>query len=55
MCAALLVVILTLFFQKTPVGRALRAVADDHQAALSDGIPLRSMCVIGGSVARLVA
>ena len=55
MCAALLVVILTLFFQKTPVGRALRAVADDHQAALSVGIPLRSMWVIVWSVAGLVA
>ena len=54
-CAALLVVILTLFFQKTPVGRALRAVADDHQAALSLGIPLRSMWVIVWSVAGLVA
>ena len=54
-CAALLVVILTLFFQKTPVGRALRAVADDHQAALSVGIPLRSMWVIVWSVAGQVA
>ena len=54
-CAALLVVILTLFFQKTPVGRALRAVAYDHQAALSVGIPLRSMWVIVWSVAGLVA
>jgi branched-chain amino acid transport system permease protein len=54
-CAALLVVVLTLFFQKTPVGRALRAVADDHQAALSVGIPLRSMWVIVWSVAGLVA
>ena len=54
-CAAGLVVILTLFFQKTPVGRALRAVADDHQAALSVGIPLRSMWVIVWSVAGLVA
>ena len=54
-CAALLVVTLALFFQKTPVGRALRAVADDHQAALSVGIPLRSMWVIVWSVAGLVA
>ena len=36
-----LVLLLALFFQKTKVGRALRAVADDHQAALSLGIPLR--------------
>jgi len=38
--AALLVLALALFFQKTPTGRALRAVADDHQAAQSIGIPL---------------
>ena len=38
--AALLVIALALFFQKTPTGRALRAVADDHQAAQSIGIPL---------------
>ena len=38
--AALLVVTLSLFFQKTGTGRALRAVADDHQAAQSIGIPL---------------
>ncbi len=54
-CAALLVATLALFFQKTTVGRALRAVADDHQAALSVGIPLRSMWVIVWSVAGLVA
>src|SRR5262249_62014226 len=35
-----LVAVLAIFFQKTRVGRALRAVADDHQAALSVGIPL---------------
>ncbi|HOL65412.1 MAG TPA: branched-chain amino acid ABC transporter permease, partial [Accumulibacter sp.] len=38
--AALLVALLALFFQKTTTGRALRAVADDHQAAQSIGIPL---------------
>src|SRR6266511_1789508 len=38
--AAVLVAILAVFFQKTRVGRALRAVADDHEAALSIGIPL---------------
>jgi branched-chain amino acid transport system permease protein len=53
--AALLVGILALFFQKTPVGRALRAVADDHQAALSVGIPLQWMWVVVWSVAGLVA
>src|SRR5436189_190323 len=38
--AAVLVALLALFFQKTATGRALRAVADDHQAAQSIGIPL---------------
>ena len=38
--AAALVILLSLFFQKTPTGRALRAVADDHQAAQSIGRPL---------------
>src|SRR5882672_6735416 len=37
--AGLLVAILAVFFQRTRIGRALRAVADDHQAALSVGIP----------------
>jgi len=44
--AALLVVCLSLFFQKTKTGRALRAVADDHQAAQSIGIPLSRIWVI---------
>jgi branched-chain amino acid transport system permease protein len=53
--AALLVGLLTLFFQKTPVGRALRAVADDHQAAQSIGIPLNRIWVIVWLVAGVVA
>ncbi|HEY5636336.1 MAG TPA: branched-chain amino acid ABC transporter permease [Burkholderiales bacterium] len=53
--AAALVVGLALFFQKTPTGRALRAVADDHQAAQSIGIPLNRMWVIVWSVAGIVA
>ena len=53
--AAVLVVLLTLFFQKTSTGRALRAVADDHQAALSIGIPLNRIWVIVWCVAGLVA
>ena len=40
--AAVLVGLLTVFFQKTATGRALRAVADDHQAAQSIGIPLKA-------------
>jgi branched-chain amino acid transport system permease protein len=53
--AAALVGVLVLFFQKTATGRALRAVADDHQAAQSIGIPLNRIWVIVWSVAGLVA
>jgi branched-chain amino acid transport system permease protein len=53
--AAALVAVLTLFFQKTGTGRALRAVADDHQAAQSIGIPLNRIWVIVWSVAGFVA
>jgi branched-chain amino acid transport system permease protein len=53
--AALLVVVLSLFFQKTGTGRALRAVADDHQAAQSIGIPLNRIWVIVWFVAGITA
>jgi branched-chain amino acid transport system permease protein len=53
--AAVLVLVLSLFFQKTPTGRALRAVADDHQAAQSIGIPLNRIWVIVWLVAGVVA
>ena len=53
--AAALVFALTLFFQKTTTGRALRAVADDHQAAQSIGIPLGRIWVIVWCVAGAVA
>jgi branched-chain amino acid transport system permease protein len=53
--AATLVAALSIFFQKTGTGRALRAVADDHQAAQSVGIPLNRIWVIVWSVAGLVA
>ena len=53
--AAILVVFLAVFFQKTRIGRALRAVADDHQAALSVGISLHTIWVIVWSVAGIVA
>ncbi len=53
--AAALVAGLTLFFQKTATGRALRAVADDHQAAQSIGIPLARIWVIVWCVAGIVA
>jgi branched-chain amino acid transport system permease protein len=53
--AAVLVALLAVFFQKTRIGRALRAVADDHEAALSIGIPLKTIWVVVWSVAGLVA
>jgi branched-chain amino acid transport system permease protein len=53
--AAVLVGILAVFFHRTRIGRALRAVADDHEAALSIGIPLRTIWVIVWAVAGLVA
>jgi branched-chain amino acid transport system permease protein len=53
--AAVLVTILAVFFQRTRIGRALRAVADDHAAAMSVGIPLKTIWVIVWSVSGLVA
>ena len=53
--AATLVAGLSIFFQKTSTGRALRAVADDHQAAQSIGIPLNRIWVIVWCVAGIVA
>ncbi|MGH7389401.1 MAG: branched-chain amino acid ABC transporter permease [Candidatus Rokuibacteriota bacterium] len=53
--AGVLVAVLAVFFQKTRIGRALRAVADDHEAALSIGIPLKTIWVVVWSVAGLVA
>ena len=52
---AVLVFGLAIFFQKTPIGRALRAVADDHQGALAVGIPLKTIWIIVWSVAGIVA
>src|SRR6266511_270186 len=52
---SVLVTILAVFFQRTKIGRALRAVADDHEAALSIGIPLKTIWVVVWSVAGLVA
>ena len=53
--AAALVIGLSVFFQKTKTGRALRAVADDHQAAQSIGIPLGRIWFIVWCVAGVVA
>lgn len=53
--AVILVVALTLFSQYSKQGRALRAVADDHQAALSVGISLRFIWVLVWSIAGFVA
>src|ERR671930_2097877 len=53
--AAILVAVLAVFFQRTRIGRALRAVADDHEAALSIGIPLKTIWVVVWAVAGGVA
>src|SRR5712691_8615046 len=53
--SAVLVAVLAVFFHGTRIGRALRAVADDHEAALSIGIPLKTIWVIVWSVAGVVA
>jgi branched-chain amino acid transport system permease protein len=53
--AAVLVTMLAVFFHRTRIGRALRAVADDHEAALSIGIPLKTIWIIVWSVAGAVA
>ncbi|MGB5705593.1 MAG: branched-chain amino acid ABC transporter permease, partial [Arenicellales bacterium] len=53
--AIVLVVALTLFSQYTKTGRALRAVADDHQAALTVGISLRTIWIVVWSIAGFVA
>src|SRR5437016_14539239 len=44
--AAVLVTVLAVFFQRTRIGRALRAVADDHEAALSIGVPLKMIWIV---------
>jgi branched-chain amino acid transport system permease protein len=51
---AVLVTVLAVFFHYTRIGRALRAVADDHQAAMAVGIPLKTIWVIVWSVAGFV-
>jgi len=53
--ASLMVATLAIFFQKTRIGRALRAVADSHQAALSVGISLEQIWVIVWFAAGVVA
>src|SRR5262249_18817407 len=52
---AVMVAVLAVFFQVTRVGRALRAVADDHQAAQSVGIPLDHIWLMVWAVAGIVA
>jgi branched-chain amino acid transport system permease protein len=53
--AGLLVAMLAFFFSKTRIGRALRAVADDHQAALAVGIPLEQIWVVVWTASGFVA
>jgi branched-chain amino acid transport system permease protein len=53
--AVVLVIALVLFAQYTKYGRAMRAVADDHQAALSVGISLKFIWIMVWSLAGFVA
>jgi branched-chain amino acid transport system permease protein len=53
--AGIMVIVLSLIFSKTKVGRGLRAVADDNAAALSIGIPLRQILVVVWATAGVVA
>jgi branched-chain amino acid transport system permease protein len=53
--ASLMIVALAVFFQKTRIGRALRAVADSHKAALSVGISLNQIWIIVWFAAGIVA
>ncbi len=53
--ASIMVAGLAVFFQRTRIGRALRAVADSHQAALSVGISLEQIWVIVWFAAGIVA
>ena len=53
--AGVLVIALAVFFQKTRIGRALRAVADSHKAALSVGISLEQIWIVVWFAAGIVA
>ncbi|HZP34883.1 MAG TPA: branched-chain amino acid ABC transporter permease [Methylomirabilota bacterium] len=53
--AAVMVAVIAVFFQRTRIGRALRAVADDHEAALSIGIPLNTIWIVVWAAAGLVS
>jgi len=53
--AGLLVALLAFFFSKTRIGRALRAVSDDHQAALAVGFPLEQIWVVVWAASGFVA
>jgi branched-chain amino acid transport system permease protein len=53
--ASIMVAVLAVFFQKTPIGRALRAVADSHKAALSVGISLEHIWIVVWFAAGIVA
>ena len=53
--ASIMVATLAIFFQRTRIGRALRAVADSHKAALSVGISLEQIWVVVWFTAGIVA
>jgi branched-chain amino acid transport system permease protein len=53
--AGIMVAALALLFSRTKVGRGLRAVADDHAAALSIGVPLKHIWMLVWATAGVVA
>ena len=53
--AIVLVVLLLLFLNKTRMGRAIRALGDDHQAALSVGISLQTIWILVWFIAGIIA
>jgi branched-chain amino acid transport system permease protein len=55
LAAAVLVLALVWFFQRTTIGLGLRAVSDDHEAALAVGIPLRQAWTVTWAIAGTVA
>jgi len=53
--AGSLIVILAFFFQKTKTGLSLRAVSDDHMAAMAVGIPLQTVWAVVWAVTGVIA
>lgn len=53
--AGLMIVVLAFFFQKTKTGLSLRAVSDDHMAAMAVGIPLQTVWAVVWAVTGIIA